>query len=264
MRVPTSPSRTLLAAMLAIAAWVHAAASGTAPPNALLINLRAGPEKGLSATDFFAALEQKTGASSMAFSAPVCFHAALKLRRGALAAGIDAGFINSTAAANGEVDVYSSRIPDLFVGIRRTNQVVSIESMPVALCLEYSPSSSQFREFVGIGIGASFTSVTWNEDIVSTVAGEDLQSGVRLAQRSLVPLARVSAGMELCFDNYFHRSAGSILVELSYTYAPNIIAPFASLPESDTRFIDRQSDKLSIGAGAVRLLIGLQLATKRD
>ena len=239
-------------------------ANRAVPPNALLVNLRVGPEAGLSASDFFRVVEQTTGASSMSFSAPVCYHAALKVRRGVWAAGIDAGYIETTASGFGDVDVYSARIPDLYVGMRSSNHQVKIESIPIALCVEYNPSTSQFREFVGAGIGASFTNVRWNEEVSSTVVGDRLQSGLRFARRAPVPLARISAGVELCFDNYFHRSAGSILVELSYTYAPNLVTPFASLPESDTRFIDRQSDKLSIGAGAVRLLIGLQLATKRD
>jgi hypothetical protein len=231
--------------------------------DALLLNLRVGPETALSATDFLRYLERYGGMTTEALSAPVTYHAALKLRRAQWSFGIDAGYCSSYTQFSSIVPVFGRSDPAVALGRRTYDQSVTVESAPLAFCVDYCPSATQFREYVTMGIGATRTVTKWSENVSSTVIGDALKSGTRLDSAHIVPLARVGVGVELCFDNYAGRTAGSLLVEVSYTYAPNIHRPFASIPASDSRFDAVRGASVAMGMSSLRLLVGVQLSSKR-
>ncbi|MFM8177894.1 MAG: hypothetical protein ACKOAG_01770 [Candidatus Kapaibacterium sp.] len=262
-------SITMTASSLHAACIRHVASADTAVAlpaasrDALLLSVRLGPETALSATDFFRTLETYAGMTTAALSAPVTYHAALKLRRREWSFGLDAGHCSAYSRFSSTVDVVARSNPQVVVGRRALDQVVTVESTPLAFCVEYCPSVTQFREYLTAGVGATRTRTRWMEDVASTVPADALRSGVRLDSSHIVPLARLGVGVELCFDNHADRTAGSLLVELSYTFAPNTHRPFTALPSSDTRFDAVRGNSMAMCMSSLRLLIGVQISSMR-
>lgn len=231
--------------------------------DAMILNARFGPEMALSSSVFFRHLNEFAGVAASDLSAPVSYNASIRLRYNTWSYGFDVGRFTAIAASSGVAPVYSNSMPPVLIGNRTSSQLLNVSATPVAFNVVYSPSATQFREYLSFGAGIAFTKTKWTENITSDFLGDDIASGVRLNTSKGIPLARVGAGVELCFDHYSNKTSGSILVELAYTFAPNALRPFASLPPNDTRFAGVRDASVDFGMSSLRLLVGVQLSSVR-
>lgn len=104
-------------------------------------------------------------------------------------------------------------------GSRSLSEQFKYDNMPLLLTGEYIPYQSQFRTYVGSGIGVSISNLEWNELVKSSSIDHDKRTGGDLLSESTaLPLFRIYAGLDLGFDKMYKDSfLGSLILEVRYT-----------------------------------------------
>jgi hypothetical protein len=145
------------------------------------------------------------------------------------------------------------------IGSRELEESISLKSIPILLCTEFSPISSQFNTYIGIGLGCSFTRFSWQETVQSTVNGDKRIGGLLYDNSSVVPALRLYTGIRLGFDSKFtnRENAGSLIIEARYSHIPYSVYPFEVLSQQNS-LSQIQNEEVTVGASAVSLMIGLQ------
>ncbi len=102
---------------------------------------------------------------------------------------------------------------------RNISQDLSIRQIPVLLNLEYNPNFlTQFRTFVGAGIGLNFNATIWSEQISSDVINDNRISGVKYNKSDILGAYRLYSAVDLGFDKQtLDNFLASFIVQVNYT-----------------------------------------------
>ncbi len=141
--------------------------------------------------------------------------------------------------------------------IRSISQDIKITSIPLFFSFEFVPLNQQFRTYTGIGIGAVFSNITWNE-LLSSDISEKRHGGEHYNENSIFPAARLYAGLELGFDkDETENFLGSFIIELKYTMMFRKLKLFSGIANQFDELPENINNSFTILPGYLGLYIGL-------
>lgn len=137
---------------------------------------------------------------------------------------------NSTISLIGEMnrayinDNYDEIITAGHTGSRNITQNFEIVNFPITVNFKYHPVISTYYTYIMVGIGAAHNHIKWEESVYSSIQDDIRKGGLHFCKNLIIPLIRLSSGIELQFDqkseknflrsfffdfyfNYFFRSA---------------------------------------------------------
>ncbi len=104
-------------------------------------------------------------------------------------------------------------------GYRQMHHSYNITNLPIILTADYIPYSSQFRTYIGLGVGIVVVNTIWEEGLSSSIEQDTRRGGIHYDNTDIGPLGRIYAGVELGFDkDYEDYFLGSLIIEASYTH----------------------------------------------
>jgi len=105
-------------------------------------------------------------------------------------------------------------------GYREYAQTINVKDIPVIGTIEYMPYFSQFRTYIGGGIGFLLRNVEWLEAIRSGIPRDRRTGGELYNSTDMYPFIKIYTGVELGFDKMSEDSfLGSLVIEGSYNYS---------------------------------------------
>ncbi|MBX3042365.1 MAG: hypothetical protein KIT33_00240 [Candidatus Kapabacteria bacterium] len=105
-------------------------------------------------------------------------------------------------------------------GYRGIAQTINITDIPVIGTIEYMPFVSQFRTFIGGGLGFLMRNMEWTESIRSGIPLDRREGGTNYNDTDIFPFFKIYSGLELGFDKQSEETfLGSLVIEASYNYA---------------------------------------------
>jgi hypothetical protein len=119
-----------------------------------------------------------------------------------------------------------------------------IQYIPVLFSIEIIPYKSQFRSFIGAGIGFSYSKITWNENVTPIIYGDVRTGGNQFSNENYNFTTKVYCGIDLGFDkNRKYYFLNSLSFEF-YTYLINNSESIFSslrkqLPKKELNFDDK-------------------------
>ncbi len=117
-------------------------------------------------------------------------------------------------------DIYSEIVDEVDnSGYREYSQIFDISDIPIFLTAEYLPYTSQFRTYVGGGLGFLIRNIKWNERINSSIILDKRKGGLNFNSTDVFTCLKIYSGLELGFDKMSEYTfLGSLVFEVSYNY----------------------------------------------
>lgn len=156
-------------------------------------------------------------------------------------------------------DAYIEELPGYDKkGYRALSQDFSIKSFPSFLTFEFIPLQQQFRTYFGIGLGAVFSDIYWNELLSSSDPFDKRQAGEHYNEFGIFPNARLYAGLELGFDRFGSENfVGSFIFEIKYTAMYRYVSIFSRISNQFDEIPEGITDKYSVLPGYLGIYAGL-------
>ncbi len=220
----------------------------------ITLSLSSGAHFILNSSEFFEKYREISGGNVNYFRVQPDINAAL-------------GFnISKKFKLNFSINYFQANFEEYFVsdiapGISSDiNENFEIKSIPFITNLEYIPTNGQFRTFVGLGAGLSYNKISWQENIPANNP-DLLRTGGRLYDKeTLLPVLRISSGLELGFD---HALAGNIywgvIFTSSYTHIFRYPEIFSGIGKQLYQAPDYIDDNIELIPGSLSLNLGFYL-----
>jgi hypothetical protein len=156
-------------------------------------------------------------------------------------------------------DAYIEELPGYDKkGYRALSQDFTVKSFPSFITAEFIPVQQQFRSYFGIGIGAVFSDIIWNELLSSSDPFDKRQAGEHYNEFGIYPNARIYAGLELGFDKFGSENfVGSFTFEIKYTAMYRYVPIFSTISNQFDEKPEGIMDKYSILPGYLGIYAGL-------
>jgi len=166
-----------------------------------------------------------------------------------------------------ETEFFLSKMKDAYIqelpgyeekGHRAISQDFSLKSFPSFVTFDYIPMQQQFRTYVGLGAGAVFSDIIWNELLQSSDPFDKRQGGEHFNEFCVYPSARIHAGLELGFDKYGKDNfVGSFILEVKYTMMFRYISIFSGISEQFEEKPEGINKEYSVLPGYLGIYMGL-------
>jgi opacity protein-like surface antigen len=215
-----------------------------------------GVEMGFGGHEFFVTYREGSRLTAIDFGIPVSYGVGLKITANHFSYGLDAGYLIADLGDNG---VVSPAVQDSSRKLSLTEKM-TLKAATILGTAEYVALWPQFHTYVGVGLGVSRVQFRWDEAVSSTIPGDNRTGGLLLEETKYIPSGRVYSGVELGFDDAISRSgiAGSLIIEVHYTYLPYKTSPFATW-ENQLAFSKELSTKeFSIASSSLAIYVGVQ------
>lgn len=143
-------------------------------------------------------------------------------------------------------------------GERIISQKMIIKTIPLFLSIEAVPFRMQFRTYQGIGVGAAYSDIRWQENISSTIINDKRTGGLHYDDITFYPAIRVYAGIELGFDKYFKNSfLGCLVFEVNYSYINRKVNIFEKISSQFEKKPSAWNDKFDLITGYLGFNLGI-------
>ena len=110
------------------------------------------------------------------------------------------------------------------------NEDIDINTQPIIVSFEIVPYYTQFRTYVGIGFGLTFSTIKWKENVYSDLPLDKRKGGLLFDESNVSSAFRCYTGVELGFDKRRSSSfLGSLIIEARYTYIGRSVNIFDKL-----------------------------------
>lgn len=191
-----------------------------------MLSVYTGPKFGYGSADFTRNYFQYFGGKNNEYDAKLAIGASAKFE---FIEGMRFG-INAEYANTGFTEMYTqivrSPLDSQKIGQRTIEQQLTINSIPILLTAEFVPFQSQFRTYVGGGLGINIGNIRWNEKLRSSFPNDARTGGEYINTTLVGPAFTLYSGIEMSFDKKLRQSLiAGILIEARYVYS-GLYAPF--------------------------------------
>jgi hypothetical protein len=93
-----------------------------------------------------------------------------------------------------------------------------IQTLPINATIGYVKSLSQFRSYVGCGLGMTYSNIQWNEEVSSTNEFDPRVGGELYSNAGFYPSLSFYAATEFGFDRLNQDFFSSLIIQLDYSY----------------------------------------------
>lgn len=194
--------------------------------NSVLLCVFAAPVFGVESPGFARAYSA-FGPPPFSFDSPLSLGAIGKTLVGSLRVGVSveayrARFQDNYQQTTEQSNAFGEKVP----GFRSIYQDFTVKVLPVFATVEVVPVRAQFHTYAGMGVGAAYVAMYWNESVRYSNPSDKRKGGLYVDEVRVVPAARLYAGIELGFDRIGEKPSllNSLFVETRYSFIP------ASLP----------------------------------
>ncbi|MDX9789502.1 MAG: hypothetical protein WCZ17_00055 [Candidatus Kapaibacterium sp.] len=156
-------------------------------------------------------------------------------------------------------DTYEEYNPTSTISNYRVyGQTMSISDIPIVLTAEYMPFVSQFRTYVGGGLGFLLRRTEWIETVRSDFPLDPRVGGLNYDDTDILPFLKFYSGLELGFDKHSEDTfLGSLMIEVSYNYSFGGVDMFNRVKKQFVPAEPRLDESYNIMPGYIAITLGL-------
>lgn len=150
-------------------------------------------------------------------------------------------------------------------GARYISQTINIRDIPIIFTLEYMPYVTQFRTYIGGGIGFLMRRMEWLETVRSNIPLDKRTGGTNFDATDYYPFIKIYSGVELGFDKMSDENLlGSLVLEASYNYAAGSSDFFGSVKRQFVPQEPRLNQNYNLLPGYIILSVAVTLNFNRN